>query len=1146
MQVLRIGLITVGWVVLSLAAVAAGLIGGLQTGLGQEWLAAAVNRGLSDDIQVSGLSGSIPWEVTIGAIDLRDVSGSWGRIETARCKLNLADVLRGRVTVALLSADKVVIARLPQASSEAAAAGNPLRGLNAIQLQRLEVPLLELAPPVLGTQVTLALAGEATVGADQSHASLTVKRIDGQSLSGSAAFDFAAAGPLEHAPIAVSGEGRLHVGAAETGFDWHVRGSSTLQGSAVAISELTVEGQGLTMTAQGAADLDQQTVAAAVHLAASDLAPLTAVAGWPLGGRASLDGTLSGPVISPRLDGVLTAEDVTSDGRRLDRLTARVHTIMGAPLAVEADGDFRSGPLAGTLNGRAALGTDGNTLDLTSFHMAASGTTLDAALRMALDTGLTSGRVTARSADLSPWSSLAGAPLSGRFDLDARLAARRGQDVTASLSASQLALASTTAQRVTANGTVSDLWGAAAGRGDLSVLGVKLGGVSFAQIRASVRSRHPRQFAVTANLRGQYKGPLTLVAAGDASITGSVVSGRLVTLQGSFANQGFRLDQPLRFSGTDKQVSVAALDLDLGGGRITGAATLAPDRVMARLAARNLPVAMAKAFSDAGVNGGAFDADITLQGPVERPDGDITLATRGLRLVTTRPPDLPALDVTAEMHLRDGHAAFTGKVARPPRVARPQGEAVDFSGGVVFAVSRQPFAVSIPKDGALSLHLQGDGRLEDLADVLPLGEDQLFGHYHVDLSIAGTIASPAVSGQATLDHGRYESLTYGTRLEGLVVDLEGDRDRIVLRRFTANDGDQGTVDMAGFVLPAAAGGPTLDATLHRFQLVHRDDSLGHGSGDIQVTGPLLRPQVTGRLTIDDAQLYLADRLPPSIRPLAVTVIDSATGQVLHTPPASPHHPPIVAVLDATIDIPGKFFIRGRGLDSEWTGHFAVGGSSDAPDIRGALKIAHGTLNFLGKPLDLTRGTITLTGGGKVEPLLDFLAQSSTGQFTAQVAVTGPAEQPTIKLTSDPPVPQDQVLSQLLFQHDITQLSPLEALQIAQAATDLTNGGPSVIDRIRMKVGLDRLSVGASQQTASTPFSTTTSPSSGSTTSNALGNTMVSGGKYVAPGVFVGVGQGLSGESQVTVEVEITRHLTVSGTQSDTTGSGVGVNWKLDY
>jgi translocation and assembly module TamB len=54
-------------------------------------------------------------------------------------------------------------------------------------------------------------------------------------------------------------------------------------------------------------------------------------------------------------------------------------------------------------------------------------------------------------------------------------------------------------------------------------------------------------------------------------------------------------------------------------------------------------------------------------------------------------------------------------------------------------------------------------------------------------------------------------------------------------------------------------------------------------------------------------------------------------------------------------------------------------------------------------------------------------------------------------------------------------------------------------------------------------------------------------KYIAPGVSVGVTQGISPPaSKVTVEVEVRPHLTVQGEAGRSGGTGIGLNYNYDY
>ena len=189
------------------------------------------------------------------------------------------------------------------------------------------------------------------------------------------------------------------------------------------------------------------------------------------------------------------------------------------------------------------------------------------------------------------------------------------------------------------------------------------------------------------------------------------------------------------------------------------------------------------------------------------------------------------------------------------------------------------------------------------------------------------------------------------------------------------------------------------------------------------------------------------------------------------PPAAPvaEPPALPATLDIKIDMPGNIFVRGHGLDSEWRGKLAITGTSAAPAINGSLEQIRGSVDLLGKTFTLTRGRIIFDGSDKLDPVLDIVAEASTADITAQVNIGGLASAPTITLTSTPVVPQDEILSRVLFGKGVGQITAGEGLQLAAAAATLAGGGPGVLDRLRGGLGLDwfRLGSGTSGPTTGT-------------------------------------------------------------------------------
>src|SRR5581483_1104322 len=125
--------------------------------------------------------------------------------------------------------------------------------------------------------------------------------------------------------------------------------------------------------------------------------------------------------------------------------------------------------------------------------------------------------------------------------------------------------------------------------------------------------------------------------------------------------------------------------------------------------------------------------------------------------------------------------------------------------------------------------------------------------------------------------------------------------------------------------------------------------------------------------------------------------------------------------------------------------------------------------------------------------------------TFQVRITGTPDDLKINLSSTPAMPQDEILSRLIFGREMTRLTPAEGLQLAQAAATLSSGGPGLLDKIRQKMGLDVLNIGSSQDNDSLRPTQRTDSTGGN---GSMGNTGVSGGKYIAKGVFLGADQTL--------------------------------------
>jgi translocation and assembly module TamB len=230
-------------------------------------------------------------------------------------------------------------------------------------------------------------------------------------------------------------------------------------------------------------------------------------------------------------------------------------------------------------------------------------------------------------------------------------------------------------------------------------------------------------------------------------------------------------------------------------------------------------------------------------------------------------------------------------------------------------------------------------------------------------------------------------------------------------------------------------------------------------------------------------------------------------------------------------------VRGRGLDAELGGRIVFAGTASRLLPQGNLKLRRGTFNLVGQSLNLTDGTIDFSGGTLTNPQLNLVATSSTAAVTATLTISGDVKNPKLVLSSVPDLPQDEILSQLLFNSVRAKLNPFQVAEVAAALATISGVGPSggdTLGKVRSALGLDELSVG----------------------SGPAGGAGLQAGRYVLPGVRVGATQSATGTgTQATVQVDITKGLkleSITGTSTEpvtgatTNGTSIGLKYEFEY
>ncbi|MDL2307593.1 translocation/assembly module TamB domain-containing protein, partial [Desulfovibrio sp. OttesenSCG-928-C06] len=438
----------------------------------------------------------------------------------------------------------------------------------------------------------------------------------------------------------------------------------------------------------------------------------------------------------------------------------------------------------------------------------------------------------------------------------------------------------------------------------------------------------------------------------------------------------------------------------------------------------------------------------------------------------------------------------------------------------------------------LGLHLAWQGHTAPIWSLIPLSDREFKGYGQIDLKVGGTLTVPRYDGHIYLLNGRYEDKILGLMLENIRLEGRGNDKEFNLLA-SLEDGQNGNVKIEGAIQAprnTAATAQTLAESepphlsvrgqINHLRPLHRDDLEIQLSGILGAKGPLNALAISANLELERGQFTLLNSLGGGVRTLDIEVPDEE----------QPEAPPTGMPLDVTLNIPNRFYIRGFGLESEWAGNINVKGDTATPLVSGEIRPVRGYFDLLTKPFVFSKGGIYLDGQAKVNPRLDLGLTYTGPSLTAIINIIGTANRPKFELTSNPVLPKDQILSEVLFGKSFSNLSRFEAIQVANSLRELSGGtGLDLFGTLRQGFGLDMLRIGSGESTGQQQRNTYgtigASDMGGGSSSNGEEESMptLEAGKYINDAIYVGVEQGVTENSTgVKVEVELRHNLTFEG------------------
>lgn len=1151
----------------------------------KSYLAALLEENLSGagrQVTITGFSGALSSRAAIQSLSIADAQGVWITLNGVTLDWSRSALLRGIVDVTELSADEIILIRPPvtETTPSPEAKGFTLPDLPvSIEIGRIAAGRIALGEAVFGEAVEARLEASMSLNGGDGKAALVLERTDngpqgrltldaaysnqtGQltlalvaaeaaggiavrklGLPGAPATELSinGAGPIDAfaADIALRSDGsdrlkgRVTLSGTETGgrgFDADIAGdlaplflpqyaaffgpeiSLTATGEARADGSLDLQAFDLRAQAihlSGAVELDPDAIPRRLNvqgrLGLPDGAPVllpfsgehdtrVRAADISLGYNASVGTGWRGRISVEGLDRKgLKADRFTLNGTGTILQSGTNPAIFDATFGFAGEGVTPDDPalaaaLGTAISGNAQLQSQENTNGLTLRRLVLNGADYSltaSGLIDGLDTGFRlSGTARARLQNLSRLSALANRPLSGSaaLDLQGSGSPLAGDfDVLATINGQDIVLGQPQADRLL-SGRSSITAAIARGTGgtELKTLTVQAGTFDASATgqftSAGIDLNGNASLTDLATLDPAWGGSLT----GQFGVQGVPATGR-ITAQATGTNLRLGQTQADRLlAGTSDLV----LDLGLMDGRLT--------INTARLTTPQLA---------ASATGTATQA---------QRDIDLTARLANLALFL---PEFPG-PVTIE-----GTATDSGSDYGLTMRARGPGQ-IDAT--VTGTVARNFGTAALSIDGSLQ-----SGLLSPF-----LSGRVISGPVRFDLGLDGPLALSSLSGRATLSNGRIADprLAFGFEAVSLNATLAAGSAQITGATTLSSGGQIATSGSVSLTPPFDAN---LQIALQNAIL--RDPRLFQtvANGNLTLTGPLTAGGlVAGRIFLGQTEVQIPSTglggtadltsLRHVNEPSAVRDTRARAG-LLGVDGAGKRGQSRPLNLDLTISAPSQVFLRGRGLDAELGGDLTLRGTTANIQPAGAFSLIRGRLDILGRRLVLSEATLLLTGD--FIPTLAIAASTESDGVTSIVRIDGPATGPTVTFTSNPELPEEEVLARLLFGRGLENLSPVQAAQLANAVATLAGrGGIGIIDRLRQGFGLDDFDV----QT------------------DAAGATSLTVGKYLAKNLYTEIEVGQDGQSQINLNLDVSQSLTVRGSAGSAGQTGIGLFWERDY
>ena len=424
-------------------------------------------------------------------------------------------------------------------------------------------------------------------------------------------------------------------------------------------------------------------------------------------------------------------------------------------------------------------------------------------------------------------------------------------------------------------------------------------------------------------------------------------------------------------------------------------------KVFATIQSENLD--LKKLFSDIGIKpgtSGTLNARLDADGTIGDLNASLKVQMRDLR--SDRWPKMePA---TFELNAQAVHDRLTmlGKLQQ----ARIQ--PLELNADIPFDIPKIARVGKLPDDTPITAKARLPRSSVNFVRQFVPALEQLDGNLGLDVDVSGTIGKPVFSGAGdmTVNVARFTNATLPA-LTNFSARLSFAQNALSLERF-GGDLAGGPFTVSGRVTFPKLTEPTLDLQLKANSvLVARNDTLtARADADMTVKGPFATATVSGNVAMTNSHILKNIDLIPIGLP----------GRPAPEPPSErpqisfPDPPLRDWKFDVAIKTKDPVLIRGNLATGAAIADIKLTGTGLRPELQGTVRLENVEATLPFSRLEVSQGFLYFDPGDSMNPRLELRGTSVIRDYTVRVYVYGTMLAPEAIFTSEPPLPQEEIIS----------------------------------------------------------------------------------------------------------------------------------------